>query len=283
MSLLKELSADNDLEMTLLGTVDTTIECMAHFTKRLNSKGHYYSMSAIVGGHPDYAKPDRTCSATVTIDEVTVSRGKQIGMIDLQLIPDDKTLFRTSHPKEWDPSFKDLLEALFAEFERLGFIKKEKTTTAEYLSSQTFVAKADWGSIEDEFGETKRSFGKKINFVSDNFRREIPFRDVEQAFALASSGYSKPAVILAGGVIEELLRLYLESKQIKPIKNDFNAYIQTCEQHGLLKDSVSSLSDSVRQFRNLVHLSAEKTKKYTISKSTAKGAVASIFTIASDF
>ena len=32
-----------------------------------------------------------------------------------------------------------------------------------------------------------------------------------------------------------------------------------------------------------VHLSAEKTKKYTISKSTAIGAVSSIFTIANDF
>jgi hypothetical protein len=283
MDLLKELSTDNDLEVTLLGTVDMTIECMAHFTKRLNSKGHFYSTQAIIGGHPDYAKPDRTCYATVTIDEVTVSRGKQIGMITLQLIPDDKTLFRTSHPKEWDSSFKYFLEALFAEFERLGFIKKEQTTTAEDLSPETLVAKADWRDIENKFGVTKRSFGKKINFVSDNFRREILFRDVEQAFVLASSGYSKPAVILAGGVIEELLRLYLEHKQIKPIKDDFNGYIQTCEQHGLLKDSVSRLSHSLRQFRNLVHLSAEETKKHTLSKSTAIGAVSSIFTIANDF
>ena len=124
---------------------------------------------------------------------------------------------------------------------------------------------------------------RKISFVSDSFKRDIIFRDVEQAFILASLGFSKPAVILVGSVIEELLRLYLEHKQIKPIKNDFDGYIQTCEQNGLLKGSVSRLSHAVRQFRNLVHLSAEEPKKHTISKATAIGAVSSIFTIANDF
>ena len=108
-------------------------------------------------------------------------------------------------------------------------------------------------------------------------------RDVEQAFVLASSGYSKPAVILAGGVIEELLRLYLAHKGVKPVSNSFVGYIQACEQQGLLKASISRLSDSVRHFRNLVHLSEEETARHTISKSTAKGAVSSIFTIANDF
>ena len=148
---------------------------------------------------------------------------------------------------------------------------------------KTSIVRADWKSIHSEFGISKNSFGRKINFVTHSFKRRVIFRDVEHAFMLASSGYSKPAVILAGSVIEELLRLYLEHKQIKPTRNDFNGYIQTCEQHSLLKDSVSRLSHSVRQFRNLVHLSAEETKKHTISKATAKGAVSSIFTIANDF
>ena len=151
---------------------------------------------------------------------------------------------------------------------------------------EVLIEKAKWGNIEREFGVTKTAFGKRINFIKDPFKREIIFRDVEQAFDLASLGFSKPAVILAGGVIEELLRLYLEQKDIspqKPLKKDFNGYIQTCVQNRLLKDSVSHLSDSVRGFRNLVHLSAEETRKHTISKPTAKGAVSSIFTIANDF
>jgi len=151
------------------------------------------------------------------------------------------------------------------------------------LPPKTSIAKADWKDIENEFGITKRAFGRAINFVSDNFQRKIIFRDVEHASLLASTGFSKPAVILAGGVIEELLRLYLIHKNISPISNNFDGYIKTCEQHGLLKSGISPLSNSVRHFRNLVHLSKEKTKTYTISKSTAKGAVASIFTIANDF
>jgi len=162
-----------------------------------------------------------------------------------------------------------------------GILTKSGISGSEPL--EVLTAKANWKPIESEFGITKMGFGKRINFITDPFTRTIIFRDVEQAFALASSGFSKPAVILAGGVIEELLRLYLEHKQIKPIKNDFDGYIQTCEQHRLLKGNVSHLSHSVRQFRNLVHLSAEETKKHSISKATAIGAVSSIFTIANDF
>ena len=100
---------------------------------------------------------------------------------------------------------------------------------------------------------------------------------------LASLGFSKPAIILAGSVIEELLRLYLKHNSKSPTRNDFDEYIKTCEQHGLLKDSVSRLSHAVRQFRNLVHLSREESSRDTISKATAKGAVSSIFTISNDF
>jgi hypothetical protein len=140
-----------------------------------------------------------------------------------------------------------------------------------------------WEAIENEYGISKRDFGKKINFVSDPFKREIIFRDVAHAFVLASHGFSKPALILAGGIIEELLRLYLEHKRISPKSKKFFDYIKTCEDSRLLKLGVSRLTDSVRDFRNLVHLDNEKTKRHTVSKATAKGAVSSIFTIANDF
>lgn len=151
------------------------------------------------------------------------------------------------------------------------------------LETETSESPKIWKDIETQFGDTKRSFGKKINFVENQFTRKIIFRDVEHACFLASSDYSKSAVILAGSVIEELLRLYLAHKNITPLSDNFDGYIRTCEQQRLLKDSVSRLTHSVRQFRNLVHLSAEKTKKYTISKATAVGAVSCIFTIANDF
>lgn len=172
------------------------------------------------------------------------------------------------------------IESIIQTWGRLGF---EAEAKGDSKMPAAISSKANWKAIEQEFGITKVRFGRSINFITDPFKRKIIFRDVEQAFALASEGFSKPAVILAGGVIEELLRLYLEHKNIKPIDDNFEVYIKTCGQRGLLKKGISRLSDSVRLFRNLVHLARENTARHTISKPTAKAAVAAIFTIANDF
>jgi hypothetical protein len=138
-----------------------------------------------------------------------------------------------------------------------------------------------WSQIEKDFGVSKKTFGKKINFVKDAFKRKIIFRDVEQAYILAQNDFNKPAVILSGSIIEELLRLYLNHKGIKPPKDDFYGYIQACQND--LKYAVHKLTDSVRDFRNFVHMGKEVSSRHTISKATAKGAVASIFTLINDF
>ncbi|GAG10101.1 unnamed protein product, partial [marine sediment metagenome] len=117
----------------------------------------------------------------------------------------------------------------------------------------------------------------------DKFIRKIIFRDVGHAHFLANNGFYKPAVILAGSVIEELLRQYLNYKRITPSNYTFDGYITTCKENSLLKSAIHSLTNSVRHFRNIVHLAKEESSKYTISKATAKGAVSSIFTIANDF
>jgi hypothetical protein len=140
-----------------------------------------------------------------------------------------------------------------------------------------------WKDIEKEYGVSKKAFGKKINFVKDDFKRRVLFRDIEQAYFLAFNGYSKPAVILAGGVIEELLRLYLECKGIKSENNTLDSYIRTCAEKGLLKKAIHKLADSFREFRNLVHLQREESSRHSISTPTAKSAVASVFTIINDF
>jgi len=139
-----------------------------------------------------------------------------------------------------------------------------------------------WEKIYEDYEITKRSFGKKIIFVTDKFKKTTIFRDIEHSYTLANLGYSKPAVILAGSVIEEMLRLYLIHKQITPSKNTFDGYIKACEDNGLLKSAIQRLTDSVRHFRNFVHLEKEESSRATISKATAKGAVSSIFTIAND-
>jgi len=140
-----------------------------------------------------------------------------------------------------------------------------------------------WIDIYEDFEVKKLIFAKKINFVKDKYKRKALFRDIEHAYILAKNGFSKPAVILAGSVIEELLRLYLIAKNVKAANNTFDEYIKACEQNGLLKGAISRLSDSVRHFRNLVHLKGEMTVRYKISKATATSAVASIFIISNDF
>jgi len=166
---------------------------------------------------------------------------------------------------------------------RMKQSKNEEKAEGNELTMLARSSKNNWEAIKSEYGISKNDFGKKINFVSDSFKKKILFRDVEHAFVLASQGFSKPALILAGGVIEELLRLYLEHKKIKPKCENFFSYIEACEDKGLLKRGVSRLTDSIRDFRNLVHLKKEETNRYTLSKPTAKGAVSSIFTIANDF
>lgn len=140
-----------------------------------------------------------------------------------------------------------------------------------------------WSDIEKDYDLTKEEFSIKINFVKDDYGKETIFRDVEHAYILAQHGFSKPAVILAGSVIEELLRQYLKYKEVTPSKDTFDEYIKTCKDNDLLKSAIHSLTDFVRHFRNLVHLAKEKSVTHAISKATAKGAVASIFTIANDF
>jgi len=207
---------------------------------------------------------------------------------DMDLIDDAKNKSQVSGSMtgEQDAKLREIssvADKLLSRLHQTIDTEPPKVSTAHREKNSMSESRANWQVIKNEFGVTKNSFGRKINFVSGSFKREIIFRDVEHAFVLASLGFSKPAIILAGSVIEELLRLYIQHKNISPTRNDFNEYIKTCEQHDLLKDSVSRLSHAVRQFRNLVHLSREGSPRDTISKATAKGAVSSIFTIANDF
>jgi hypothetical protein len=139
-----------------------------------------------------------------------------------------------------------------------------------------------WQEIRREYGVSKGMVGKRISFVKDEFKRRVIFRDIEQAFLLAQCGFYKPSLILAGGVIEELLRVYLAHKDVQPERDNLDSYIRACEKNRLIKGPIHQLADSVRQFRNIVHLQREATSKHTISKATAKGAVSSVFTIANE-
>lgn len=139
-----------------------------------------------------------------------------------------------------------------------------------------------WGHIKAAYDINKMQFAKKISFVKNKHVKNIIFRDIAHSYFCLTSALHKPAVILAGGVAEELLRLYLDSKGHLGGKG-FNEYIQICKKHSLLKGGVASYTDGLRDFRNFVHLKKEATKKHTISKATATAAFGTIFTLSNDF
>ncbi len=138
-----------------------------------------------------------------------------------------------------------------------------------------------WKDIIKDFGITKRAFGRKINFVTELYKRKIIFRDIANAYYLSNIFY-KSSVILAGSIIEEILRLYLIYKGVTPKNNNFYSYIEACETNKLLIKGISQLSDSARHFRNIVHLSNEKKKSQSMKKTNAINAVSSIFIIVND-
>lgn len=140
-----------------------------------------------------------------------------------------------------------------------------------------------WSEIEKDYEISKVGLGRKIRFVREDFVREILFRDIADAYNLAHLGYSKPAVILTGGVMEELLRQYLIYKKVTLMGNTFDSYLKSCEDAGLLKSAIHKLTDSFRHFRNLVHIEKETSSRHTLSKATAISAVSSLFTLVNDF
>lgn len=195
------------------------------------------------------------------------------------------TGFDGSHCDRTDLRLKQRVKHRLQELRVLCACLNEVQGEEKMVSSKFTFSNSEgvWQDVEADYGVTKRAFGKKINFISNTFKRKVVFRDTEQAYILANAGFSKPAVILAGSVIEELLRLYLESKKVSPKTNDFDSYIKACENAKLLKSAIHRLTDSVRQFRNFVHLAKEVSPRHTISKANAKSAVASIFILANDF
>lgn len=138
-----------------------------------------------------------------------------------------------------------------------------------------------WITIQDEFEFSKSAVSKILNnFIPDDYKRHVILRDIGNSIALLSLGFNKEAVILSGGVIEEIIRLFILSRYNKKYKN-FYDLLEMCNKNNLFKKSIQKLTDSIREFRNLVHLKKEVDKSCTINKSNAKGAVASIFSIIS--
>ena len=136
-----------------------------------------------------------------------------------------------------------------------------------------------WKFIKKDYGISKNIFGKKLNFIKDKPTRSVVFRDVAESYLLFHDGYLKPAIISSGSVIEEILRQFLLAHSIKPEQYTFEKYIDSCYKYGIIKKGTNQLTESLRHFRNITHISREIKDNIKVSKSIAAGAVASIFTI----
>lgn len=138
--------------------------------------------------------------------------------------------------------------------------------------------KETWKEIKAEYNLSKPTIGKRISFIRDDKARTIIFRDIWQAFFLLQNGFNKPAVILSGGVIEEILAQLLKCKGLLPSTDTFVKLIQVCREKKLFSNGTLNLLDSIRDFRNLVHVGKE-IRESKMSKTMAKTAVSSLFHI----
>lgn len=137
-----------------------------------------------------------------------------------------------------------------------------------------------WVRIKEEYGLTKVHVSRILNkFITDNYKRHSILRDIGNSYALESLGFYKSSVILAGGVLEEILRFLLESKQLNVSKPTFYNYVKLCEDNGLFKAGINKLNDFVREYRNSVHLVCETNKTDSINQANAKNALASLFSV----
>lgn len=112
-------------EIILEGTPEMVFECVREVTDRLNSLGYHYGVRR-TSGTPDYAKWDRTYHLALTVFEAREGGEQRIGVMRLQLLPDERTMFRTAEADQRESSFEVFLAYLFGEFQRLGFMYFEE-------------------------------------------------------------------------------------------------------------------------------------------------------------
>lgn len=160
--------------------------------------------------------------------------------------------------------------------------ERKKISFTEYQIAGKSSPNSVWKHIKSKYGLNQQVIGVKINFIKDSFRRSIILRDIKDAVFALENDMTKIAVVLSGGVIEEILRCKLESKNIKPARENFYNYIETCLNNNIIKKNTANLLHAIRDFRNLVHLKNEESRKDRISGNEASTTINSIFTLLKD-
>lgn len=150
-----------------------------------------------------------------------------------------------------------------------------------------------WEQVTEEFAVTKRKLAKRIPYVLNRKVRAIIYRDIEDAMRCKQHSLWKPSVILAGGVVECLMRNLVDSvgdeKKVRTAYKEFfperkhkkpetlEEYIGVCRHLGLVDGSIADLLSAVRGWRNLVHPDKERRSALKPDKNMAETALRSIF------
>lgn len=174
--------------------------------------------------------------------------------------------------------FENIYEEMETYFIKYSPLKISNTPT-KITSNNKSRSENDniWMKINKDFSLTKKEFGKRINFIEHVITRKIIFRDIEHAYILLREGFYKSSVILAGGVMEEILRQLLTLKEEVAENINFNELIKKCSHKGLLSTPRNQLTESARYFRNVVHINNEVKQNNKITKAIAHSAFSAIF------
>lgn len=183
----------------------------------------------------------------------------------------DKFIYYKNLDEEIEKYFNAKTSASFGTISSISSSKDDNNVTG--------LNKNIWDEIKADYGVSKQLLGKKLKFITPRNKKEIIFRDIGHAYYFSKNSFPKPAIILAGGIIEEILKSFLEFNDIDAVHKSFNQIIALCESKELIDIANIRLSDSIRYFRNLVHIDKEYNSSLIISNSMAVGAVSSIFTI----
>ena len=122
----EEKASIEELELTVRGTTDMIIETIMNFVRKLRLKNYLYKCVPRISDTPDYAKWDRTYSAYCDVFTIRSDGDVKIGILRLQLLPDEQTLINFQKPEQWDSSFGLFLTHLVGEFERLRLLEFDK-------------------------------------------------------------------------------------------------------------------------------------------------------------
>ncbi len=115
---------ENGGELILKGTPLMMVQRITEGIKRVNSEGYPSSVNVRTGGTPDFT-PVAQISSYRCIIFGKSEGGEEIGCIELQPIPEEKTLFKLMYLPSCSSFFEHFIPQLLAELQRLGFIHSE--------------------------------------------------------------------------------------------------------------------------------------------------------------